>query len=71
MSPPASSIAAEARVEGIGEHLDRELAAIDADEASEMVDDEVVHRPALALLADDHALESTTTPGLSPSGPAR
>ena len=25
-----------------------------------MVDDEVVHRPALALLADDHTLESTT-----------
>ena len=33
---------------------------IHAHEAGEVVDDEVIHRPALALLTDDHALESPT-----------
>ena len=71
MSPPASSSRRRPGSRGSANTSIAGWRVSTRTEAGEMVDDEMVHWPALALLTDDHALESTTPPGLSPSGPAR
>ena len=54
---------AQTVVRRVGEHLDGRLVRIHPDETGEVVDDEVIHRPASALLSDDHALQPSSASG--------
>src|ERR1035437_6456194 len=53
----------ETGIDGICKDLDRRLVRVDLDQTGEVIDNEVVHRPALALLPDDYALEAPTPAG--------